>query len=134
MGANPNQAVKAFVEAESYPGPSLIIAYSQCINHGIDMTNGYEQQRKAVECGHWPLYRFNPLLAAEGKNPLQLDSKPPTIQFADYAYNENRYRTLKQSNPEEAARLMALAEKDVTSRFNLMQQLAALKFNGADKI
>ena len=73
MGANPNQAVKAFVEAEGYPGPSMIIAYAQCIAHGINMTCGYQEQVKAVNCGHWPLYRFNPQLKEQGKNPLQLD-------------------------------------------------------------
>jgi pyruvate-ferredoxin/flavodoxin oxidoreductase len=132
MGANPNQTVKAFVEAESYPGPSLIIAYSHCISHGIDMTKGFDEQKKAVECGHWPLYRFNPLLKDEGKNPLQLDSKAPTLDFEQYAYGENRYRTLKQSHPEEAKKLIALAAKDVADRFRLMEQLAALKCNGSD--
>jgi pyruvate-ferredoxin/flavodoxin oxidoreductase len=129
MGANPNQAVKAFVEAEAYPGPSLILAYSHCIAQGINMTLGFEEQKKAVESGYWPLYRFNPLLKSEGKNPLQLDSKPPTFDFEQYAYGENRYRTLKQSNPQEAARLMKLAKKDVSERFWLMEQLAKLSCN-----
>jgi pyruvate-ferredoxin/flavodoxin oxidoreductase len=126
MGANTNQAVKAFVEAESYPGPSLIIAYAHCIAHGINMTTGYQEQKKAVACGHWPLYRFDPRLKEQGKNPLQLDSKPPTMDFEEYAYGENRYRTLKQSKPDVAAALMGLARKDVTDRFKLMQQLADL--------
>ncbi len=127
LGANPAQAVKAFVEAEAYPGPSLIIAYSQCINHGIDMTTGYEEQKKAVACGHWPLYRFDPRLKAEGKNPLQLDSKAPTVKFEDYAYGENRYRSLQQMKPEAAAELMKLATQDAAERVALMQQLADLK-------
>jgi pyruvate-ferredoxin/flavodoxin oxidoreductase len=127
MGANPNQTVKAFIEAENYPGPSLIIAYSQCIAHGINMTKGFEEQKKAVESGYWPLYRFNPLLKEQGKNPLQLDSKTPTFDFVEYAYGENRYRTLKQSKPEEAARLIELAKKDVADKFRLMEQLANLK-------
>jgi len=127
MGANTNQTVKAFVEAEGYPGPSLIIAYSHCIAHGIDMTKGYEEQKKAVACGHWPLYRFDPRLKEQGKNPLQLDSKAPTISFEEYAYGENRYRTLRQSKPEAAERLLKLATDDAVHRYALMQQLANLK-------
>ena len=130
MGANTNQTVKAFVEAEAYPGPSLIIAYSHCIAHGIDMTAGYLEQKKAVACGHWPLYRFDPRLTEQGKNPLQLDSKAPTESFEDYAYGENRYRTLKQSKPEVAAQLIKLAGSDVTRRYALMEQLANLACDG----
>jgi pyruvate-ferredoxin/flavodoxin oxidoreductase len=127
MGANPSQAVKAFAEAEAYPGPSLIIAYSHCINHGFNLTTGYEEQKKAVASGHWPLYRFDPRLKEQGKNPLQLDSKPPTIEFAEYAYNEDRYKSLKQSKPEVAAELMKLANRDAVERYALMEQLAGLK-------
>ncbi len=127
MGANTNQTVRAFVEAESYPGPSLIIAYAQCIAHGVNMTMGYGEQKKAVACGHWPLYRFDPRLKEQGKNPLQLDSKPPTISFEEYAYGENRYKTLQRSKPEVAAALMKLATADVANRFKLMEQLANLK-------
>jgi pyruvate-ferredoxin/flavodoxin oxidoreductase len=130
MGANPNQAVKAFVEAESYPGPSLIIAYAQCIAHGIDMTYGYQEQQKAVNCGHWPLYRLDPRLKEQGKNPLQLDSKPPTLDLADYIYGENRYRSLQKTNPEAAAQLLIQAKRDVSERFTLMEKLAAIKCNG----
>jgi pyruvate-ferredoxin/flavodoxin oxidoreductase len=126
MGANTNQTVKAFVEAEAYPGPSLIIAYTHCIAHGINMTLGHQEQKKAVACGHWPLYRFDPRLAEQGKNPLQLDSKAPTVDFEEYAYGENRYRTLKQSKPEAAARLMKLARNDAVKRYALMEQLANL--------
>ena len=132
MGANTNQAVKAFVEAEAYPGPSLILAYAQCIAHGINMTKGYSEQKKAVACGHWPLYRFDPRLLEQGKNPLQLDSKPPTESFEDYAYGENRYRTLKQSKPEAAAELMKLAEQDAKRRYALMEQLAKLSCDNGD--
>jgi pyruvate-ferredoxin/flavodoxin oxidoreductase len=127
LAANPAQAVKAFTEAEAYPGSSLIIAYAQCINHGIDMTTGYVEQKKAVACGHWPLFRFDPRLKAEGKNPLQLDSKAPTVKFEDYAYGENRYRSLQQTKPEAAAELMKLATQDAAERVALMQQLAELK-------
>jgi len=126
MGANANQTVKAFVEAEAYPGPSLIIAYSHCIAHGINMTEGYQEQKKAVDCGHWPLYRFNPLLKEKGKNPLQLDSKAPTLDFEEYAYGENRYRQLVQSKPEAAAELLKLARSDAAQRYALMEQLAGL--------
>jgi len=127
LGANTNQTVKAFVEAEAYPGPSLIIAYAHCIAHGINMTAGYQEQKKAVACGHWPLYRFDPQLKEQGKNPLQLDSKAPTLDFEEYAYGENRYRTLKQSKPEVAAALIKLAAADATQRYALMEQLASLK-------
>ncbi len=126
IGANPNQAVKAFVEAEAYPGPSLIIAYAHCIAHGINMTAGYEEQKKAVNCGHWILCRFNPQLKEQGKNPLQLDSKAPTIDIEEYVYGENRYRTLRQSKPEKAAELLKLARSDAAGRYALMEQLAKL--------
>jgi pyruvate-ferredoxin/flavodoxin oxidoreductase len=130
LGANTNQTVKAFVEAEAYPGPSLIIAYAHCIAHGINMTTGYQEQKKAVACGHWPLYRFDPRLKEQGKNPLQLDSKAPTGDFEEYAYGENRYRTLKQSKPEVAANLIKLAGNDAASRYALMEQLANLSCDG----
>jgi pyruvate-ferredoxin/flavodoxin oxidoreductase len=129
IGASPVQTVKAFVEAESYPGPSLIIAYSHCIAHGIDMTYGYQEQKKAVECGHWPLYRFNPLLKKEGKNPLQLDSKPPTLKLEDYIYGETRYKALQKLNPQAAAELLELAKSDVADKYALMEQLSKLQCN-----
>jgi len=126
IGANPNQTVKAFVEAENYPGPSLILAYSHCIAHGINMTLGFQEQQKAVACGHWPLYRFNPALKDQGKNPLQLDSKPPTLDIEEYIYGENRYRILQKAKPETAAELLKLARSDAADRYNLMEQLAKL--------
>jgi len=97
------------------------------------MTTGCEEQKKAVACGHWPLYRFDPRLKEQGKNPLQLDSKPPTVGFEEYAYGENRYSTLKQSNPEAAAALMKLASSDAVNRYALMEQLAALQCPGEHK-
>jgi len=124
--AYPAQAVKAFIEAENFDGPSLILAYAHCIAHGIDMTRGVDEQRKVVECGHWPLFRYNPALAAQGKNPLQLDSKPPTISFEEYALGENRYRVLKKSNPKGAEKLMKQANEWTTRRFALYEQMAAL--------
>ncbi|RLD09719.1 MAG: pyruvate:ferredoxin (flavodoxin) oxidoreductase [Chlamydiae bacterium] len=127
MGANPAQTVKAFVEAEAHEGPSLIIAYSHCIAHGINMTKGMNQQKKAVASGSWPLYRFNPALAAEGKNPLTFESKDPSLPYEEYAYSENRFRTLKAKNPEHAAVLMEHAEVAVKNHFSLYKKLASLK-------
>jgi len=124
MGANDMQTIKAFMEAEAYDGPSLIIAYSHCIAHGINMTTGMVNQKAAVECGHWPLYRYNPMAAREGKNPLKLDSKAPKIKFEDYAYLEARYKMLTKSNPEEAKRLMALADEDASHRYKEYEEMA----------
>ncbi len=124
MGANPNQVVKAFIEAEAYDGPSLIIAYSHCIAQGIDMTTGLRNQKEAVESGHFPLYRYNPELAAQGKNPLQLDSKAPTMSFSEHALKENRFRILTKSDPEASKRLLEKADKLVAAKFDLLQKLA----------
>ena len=124
MGANDMQTIRAFMEAEAYDGPSLIIAYSHCIAHGINMTTGMTNQKGAVESGHWPLYRYNPMLAKEGKNPLKLDSKAPKIKFEDYAYTEARYKMLTKSNPGEAKRLMALAEEDTRRRYRIFEEMA----------
>jgi pyruvate-ferredoxin/flavodoxin oxidoreductase len=121
IGANPTQAVKAFAEAEAYNGPSLIIAYAHCINHGLNLAKGLDQQKKAVACGHWPLYRYNPDLEAQGKNPLHIDSKAPSMPFADYALNENRYRMLKMMNPAHADELMAMAQKDVEKAWSFLE-------------
>ncbi len=123
MGANDNQTVKAFMEAEAYPGPSLIIAYSQCIAHGIDMSQGMNQQKLAVESGHWPLYRFHPL-GIDGKNRFQLDSQKPRIPLKEYIYNEARYRMLLQSHPEEAAALLRQAQQHVNERWEALEKLA----------
>ena len=125
MGANPAHVAKCIAEAEAYDGPSLIIAYSHCINHGINMTKGLEQQKMAVDCGHWPLYSYNPDLEAAGKNPLKIVSKEPTIKFADYALTENRYRMLKMMNPEHADELMALAQSDVEKALKFLHGRAA---------
>ena len=124
MGSSDMQSIRAFIEAEAYDGPSLIIAYSHCIAHGIDMAKGMNNQRMAVESGHWPLYRYNPLLAKEGKNPFKLDSKPPKISFEDYAYMETRYKMLTKSNPEAAKDLMALAEGDAKRRVAKYEAMA----------
>jgi pyruvate-ferredoxin/flavodoxin oxidoreductase len=124
MGANDQQTLRAFLEAEAHDGPSLIIAYSHCIAHGIDMRLGLEQQRLATQSGYWPLYRYNPALAAEGKNSLILDSKPPSIPLEQYAYNETRYRMLKQSDPARAEGLMREAEADVRATWRRYQEMA----------
>ncbi len=124
MGANDTHTVKAFLEAEAHPGPSLIIAYSQCIAHGIDMAKGMHQQKLAVESGYWPLYRFNPALENEGKNPFQLDSHDPKIRLEDYIYTEGRYRMLQRSDPEAAKTLLARAQESVNHRWAQYKKLA----------
>jgi pyruvate-ferredoxin/flavodoxin oxidoreductase len=124
MGANDAHTIKVFLEAEAHPGPSLIIAYSQCIAHGIDMARGMHQQKLAVESGYWPLYRHNPALAAEGKNPFQLDSGDPSIPLKDYVYTEGRYRILLHSDPETAKELLKDAEEAVRDRWLGYKHLA----------
>jgi pyruvate-ferredoxin/flavodoxin oxidoreductase len=133
MGAGDMHTVKAFLEAEAYDGPSLIIAYSHCIAHGYDLSFGMEQQKVAVSSGYWPLMRYNPELRALGKNPFQLDSRPPSTSFKDYAYKETRYTMLVKSNPEEAKRLLGLAEEDVADRWRLYDYMAHEPANGGDK-
>jgi pyruvate-ferredoxin/flavodoxin oxidoreductase len=127
MGANDTHTIKAFLEAEAHHGPSLIIAYSQCIAHGIDMAKGMHQQKLAVESGYWPLYRYNPKLSNENKNPFQLDSSDPKIPLRDYIYTEGRYRMLQQSEPEIAKFLLGQAQKAVTRRWQQYKQLAEQK-------
>src|SRR5207247_5705640 len=102
MGANPQQTLDAFREAEAYQGTSLILAYSQCIAHGIDMRFGMKQQDLAVASGYWPLLRFNPTMRTIGQNPFRLDSPRPTIAFKDYAYNEIRHPSLPDARPDDA--------------------------------
>ncbi|MBM4118272.1 pyruvate:ferredoxin (flavodoxin) oxidoreductase [bacterium] len=132
MGANDAQTVRAFVEAEAYDGPSLIIAYSHCIAHGIDMGKGTDNQRAAVQSGHWLLYRFDPERAAAGENPLQLDSKAPTMALKDYVYQETRYKMLTKSKPEVSAALVEQAQAGVRARWHLYEQLAGLHFEGGN--
>ncbi len=128
MGASDQQTLTAFLEAEAYNGPSVIIAYSHCIAHGIDMRKGLDQQKMAVTSGYWPLYRYNPMLAMEGKNPLTLDSKEPTVALKDYVYNETRYQMLVKSDEERAQDLLKLAEQDARSRWEYYKQLAAMSY------
>jgi pyruvate-ferredoxin/flavodoxin oxidoreductase len=124
LGANDQQTLRAFLEAEAYDGPSLIIAYSHCIAHGIDMQKGLEQQKLAVQSGYWLLYRYNPELHAVGKNALTIDSKEPTIPLEQFEYNETRFRMLAQSNEERAESLLQLAKQDVRERWHEYQELA----------
>lgn len=126
-GANPAQTLKALAEAEAYEGPSLVVAYATCIGQGIDMSKGIQEMKNAVACGHWPLFRYNPDLAKEGKNPLVLDSQEPSIPFEEYANRENRFRSLKRSNPKLAAELMARAQEDANRRWSYLKHLAAWK-------
>src|SRR5262249_49306319 len=125
MGADDAHTVKTFLEAEAHDGPSLIIAYSQCIAHGIDMSKGIHQQKLAVESGYWPLYRYNPAKAAGGGNPFQLDSKEPTIALRDYLYTEGRYRILQQTNAESAKQLLEQATAAVKDRWAHYSRLAS---------
>ncbi|HEX9012668.1 MAG TPA: thiamine pyrophosphate-dependent enzyme, partial [Anaerolineaceae bacterium] len=131
MGYSDSQTLKAFLEADAYDGPSLIIAYSTCINHGIDMVKGLEHQRMAVASGMEPLYRYNPTLADEGKNPLLIDSKDPSIPLEEYAYSETRYRMLTLSDEHRAEMLMKAAKLDVQKRWELYKQMAAIHYDSS---
>jgi pyruvate-ferredoxin/flavodoxin oxidoreductase len=127
MGANPQHTLQAFREAEAYPGPSLILAYSQCIAHGIDMQFGMKQQDLAVACGYWPLLRFSPSMRAIGQNPFRLDSPRPTIPFKEYAENEIRYTSLARTKPKDAAELMVQAQAAATAKYRQYEDLAAIR-------
>ena len=129
MGFSDQHTLKSFIDAESYDGPSIIIAYSHCINHGIDMAKGLEQQKLAVQTGLWPLYRYDPRLAEQGKNPLQVDYKEPTVPVDQYMYNETRFRMLVQSNESRAEELLKLARSDAKSRWNFYSQMAAMHYD-----
>jgi pyruvate-ferredoxin/flavodoxin oxidoreductase len=133
FGANDMQTVKAFLEAEAYDGPALLIAYSHCIAHGYDLLYGLEQQKAAVQSAYWPLFRFNPELAKQGKNPLQLDSRPPSLPLEKYVYNETRYTMLVRSAPEAAKHLLQLAQEDVNTRWRLYENWAAMLVSAAEK-
>jgi pyruvate-ferredoxin/flavodoxin oxidoreductase len=124
MGANPQQTLQAFREAEAYPGAALILAYSHCIAHGIDMQYGMKQQDLAVACGYWPLFRYNPAMRDIGENPFMLDSPRPAIRFREYAYNETRYRALAQSRPQEAEALMEAAQAALDEKYRSYEEMA----------
>lgn len=125
MGAKDEHTLKAFLEAESYEGPSLIIAYSHCIAHGINMTKGMDQQKAAVDSGRWLLYRYDPRRGEQGENPLLLDSRTPKLPLEQAMYSENRFKMLLRSKPEDAKKLLAQAQTDVTTRWHMYQYLAA---------
>jgi pyruvate-ferredoxin/flavodoxin oxidoreductase len=125
MGGSDMQTIKAFREAEAFDGPSLIIAYSHCIAHGYDLAHGMDQQKNAVLSGYWPLFRYNPALLEESENPLQLDSRPPSLPVEKYIYNETRYTMLAHSHPQAAKELLKLAQEDVNSRWKLYENWAA---------
>jgi pyruvate-ferredoxin/flavodoxin oxidoreductase len=127
LGANDAHTLKTFIEAEAHDGPSLIIAYSHCIAHGIDMSKGMNQQKMAVDSGYWPLYRYDPMLASEGRNGFQLDSKAPSLALKDYIYTEGRYRILQQSDPAAAKHLLGLAQQGVNERWKYYKQLSELR-------
>ncbi|HXX37771.1 MAG TPA: pyruvate:ferredoxin (flavodoxin) oxidoreductase [bacterium] len=124
MGANPQQTLLAFREAEAYPGPSIILAYCQCIAHGIDMQYGMHQQSLAVASGYWPLFRYSPAMRAVGERPFRLDSPRPTIRFRDYAYNELRYKALAQSHPDDAEALLVQAQAAIEEKYRLYEEMA----------
>jgi pyruvate-ferredoxin/flavodoxin oxidoreductase len=130
FGSSDMQTVKAFLEAEAFNGPSLLICYAHCIAHGYDLVHGLDQQKAAVQCGYWPLYRYNPDLVKQGKNPLVLDSKAPSLPLEKYIYNETRYTMLVRSNPESAKHLLGLAEAELAKRWKLYDYLASMPGDG----
>jgi pyruvate-ferredoxin/flavodoxin oxidoreductase len=130
MGGSDTHTVKAFREAEAFPGPSLIIAYSHCIAHGYDMAFGLSQQKSAVLSGYWPLVRYNPALREQGKNPFQLDSKAPSIPLKQYIYEEARYSMLARSHPREARELLRMAQDDVARQWRVYESRASMAGEG----
>ena len=128
------QTVQAFREAEAYPGPSLIIAYSHCIAHGYDMAQGASQQKLAVESGVWPLYRFDPQRLANGEPPLHLDYNKPTKNVADYMRNESRFRTIERSDPARLKKLLEDAQEAARRRYSVYQQLAGISVPSAEAV
>jgi pyruvate-ferredoxin/flavodoxin oxidoreductase len=125
IGANAEQALIALREAEAYPGASLVLAYSQCIAHGIDMRTGMKQQARAVGSGYWPLFRFDPTMRSQGLNPFRLDSPRPRLPLRDYIYRELRYETLTRSHPEAAAEMLTQAQAAVLENYRIYEDLAA---------
>jgi pyruvate-ferredoxin/flavodoxin oxidoreductase len=125
MGAKSEQSTRAFLEAESYPGVSLVIAYSHCIAHGINMSTAMNYQKEVVDSGRWLLYRYDPRLTEAAKNPLQLDMRSPKLTAEQTMYKENRFKMLSRSNPEEAKKLLKLAQGDINTRWAMYQYLAS---------
>ncbi len=133
MGANDQQTLTALLEADAYPGPALVIAYAHCIEHGIAMRKGLEQQKLAVQSGYWPLYRYNPALAQQGKNPLLIESQPPSVALKDFLYSETRFSSLAQKDEQHAEELLAQASYDVQARWELYRQMAQMHYAGRDE-
>jgi len=126
FGAKDVQTLRTFIEAESYDGPSLIIAYSPCIAHGVDLSNNLRQQDLAVNSGHWPLFRYDPRKIDKGENPLHVDNKEPTVPYRDFISTETRFSVLQRTHPDAAERFLQQAQKQVKTRFHLYEQLAHL--------
>jgi pyruvate-ferredoxin/flavodoxin oxidoreductase len=124
FGAKDAHTVRAFLEAEAYPGPSVIIAYSHCIAHGYDMAHGLDQQKLAVDSGYWPLYRFDPTADARGESRLRMDSAAPKVELGKFMRNETRFRAVEQQDPERFRNLLARAQDDVRRRWALYAELA----------
>jgi pyruvate-ferredoxin/flavodoxin oxidoreductase len=127
-GAKDMQTLRAFLEAEAHPGPSIIIAYSPCIAHGVDLKHNHRQQNLAVDSGHWPLFRFDPSLIEQGKNPIKIDSKPPSVPYREFVQSETRFAMLWRSHPEDAERFLEEAQHEVSERYHHYQQLAELEW------
>ena len=127
MGANMTQTVKALSEAAAHPGPSLVIAYSPCIAHGIDMSKMMQHQKAAAESGYWPLYRYDPRREASGDHGLHLDSRKPSIPFKDFAMTEARFSMLTRANPSVAEKLMGQAQQDIDDRWHLYEQMVEVE-------
>jgi len=131
LGAKDVQTLRAFLEAESYPGPSLILAYSPCVAHGLDLGLALQREELAVRSGHWPLFRYDPRRVSEGKSPLQLDSKRPDLPYAEFARSETRFSELWRKHPEAAERLAKMAQEEVEERYQHYEQLAGLSVEEA---
>jgi pyruvate-ferredoxin/flavodoxin oxidoreductase len=133
MGAKDEHTLKSFLEAEAYDGPALIIAYSHCIAHGINMTTAMQNQRAAAQSGQWLLYRYNPEMAAKGMNPLHIDSAPPKLPVASYLNLENRFKMLSKSRPEEAKEVFRQVQENVNARWKHYQRLAGVEVEEKEK-
>ena len=132
FGFRDAQTVKAFQEAEAYKGPSLILAYSHCIAHGYDLAHGCDQQKLAVDSGHWPLFRFDPRRMDKGESPLQMDSGAPKIPLGQYVRNETRFRMIEQQNPEHFKKLLDQSQHDIANRYSVYEQLAKLTIHAKE--
>jgi pyruvate-ferredoxin/flavodoxin oxidoreductase len=133
FGAKDVQTLRAFIEAESYDGPSLIIAYSPCIAHGVDMAHNLRQQDMAVNSGHWTLFRYDPRRTEAGENPLRMDSKEPSIPYEDFVASETRFAVLQRTHPDDALRYTKLAQQHIKAKFSLYEQLAHIAYTGEGK-